>query len=125
MGICWIYEVQQEAAGFFSAWSAEKGFHVRYSPAHEFGTVVRKLTSSEHLMFSCQLHIKLSLSLPNLLCLGFQLKSNCGQVTYLYQKQVTEKKETQEFQTFQEFLDKSQYSVNGILRYEKIFGSGW
>lgn len=54
-----------------------------------------------------------------------RLKSNCGQVTYLYQKQVTEKKETQEFQTFQEFLDKSQYSVNGILRYEKIFGSGF
>merc|ERR1719187_2311533 len=51
-----------------------------------------------------------------------RLKNNSGQVTWLYEKQVTEKKEPQEFQTFQEFLDKSQYSINGILRYEKIFG---
>ena len=55
---------------------------------------------------------------------GCQLKNNSGQVTWLYEKQVTEKKEPQEFQTFQEFLDKSQYSINGILRYEKIFGPG-
>jgi len=54
-----------------------------------------------------------------------RLKNNSGQVTWLYQKQVTEKNEAQEFQTFQEFLDKSQYSMNGILRYEKIFGPGF
>lgn len=54
-----------------------------------------------------------------------RLKNNSGQVTWLYEKQVTEKKEPQEFQTFQEFLDKSQYSINGILRYEKIFGPGF
>lgn len=54
-----------------------------------------------------------------------RLKSNSGQVAWLYQKQVTEKKEPQEYQSFQEFLDQSQYSVNGILRYEKIFGPGY
>jgi len=51
-----------------------------------------------------------------------RLKNNSGQVTWLLQKQVGESDEVQGYQTFQEFLDKSQYSVNGILRYEKIFG---
>ena len=29
------------------------------------------------------------------------------------------------FKTLQEFLDHKQYTVNGILRYEKIFGAGF
>lgn len=54
-----------------------------------------------------------------------RLKSNSGQVTWLYEKRVTQNKDIQEFQTFQDFLDKSQYSMNGILRYEMIFGPGF
>jgi len=54
-----------------------------------------------------------------------RLKNNSGQVTWLVQKQVGESDEVQGYQTFQEFLDKSQYSMNGILRYEKIFGPGF
>ena len=53
-----------------------------------------------------------------------QLKNNSGQVAWLAQKQLGETKEINGYQTFQEFLDKCQYSVNGILRYEKIFGPG-
>ena len=53
------------------------------------------------------------------------MKNNSGQVTWLAQKQLGESDDgVQGFQTFQEFLDKSQYSINGILRYEKIFGPG-
>jgi len=55
-----------------------------------------------------------------------KLKNNSGQVTWLAQKQLGESDDgVQGFQTFQEFLDKSQYSMNGILRYEKIFGPGF
>lgn len=54
-----------------------------------------------------------------------RLKNNSGQVTWLAQKQVGEKKDVQGFQTFQEFLDQSQYSMKGIYRYEKIFGPGF
>jgi len=55
-----------------------------------------------------------------------KLKNNSGQVTWLAQKQLGESDDgVQGFQTFQEFLDKSQYSMNGILRYEKIFGPGY
>merc|ERR1712168_1054418 len=54
-----------------------------------------------------------------------KLKNNSGQVTWLAQKQLGESDGVQGFQTFQEFLDKSQYSMNGILRYEKIFGPGF
>jgi len=55
-----------------------------------------------------------------------RLKNNSGQVTWLAQKQVGERQEDiPGFQSFQEFLDKSQYSMNGILRYEKIFGPGF
>jgi len=54
-----------------------------------------------------------------------RLKNNSGQVAWLAQKQLGETKEINGYQTFQEFLDKCQYSINGILRYEKIFGPGY
>jgi len=55
-----------------------------------------------------------------------RLKNNSGQVTWLAQKQVGEKEnDVPGYQSFQDFLDKSQYSMNGILRYEKIFGPGF
>jgi len=55
-----------------------------------------------------------------------RLKNNSGQVTWLAQKHVGERQnDVPGFQSFQEFLDKSQYSMNGILRYEKIFGPGF
>ncbi|XP_046553109.1 phosphoethanolamine N-methyltransferase 3-like isoform X1 [Haliotis rubra] len=49
-------------------------------------------------------------------------KSNGNQVVWLWQKVKRDTSTNQGFQTFQEFLDSQQYSLNGILRYEKIFG---
>ncbi|XP_062521240.1 uncharacterized protein LOC134196183 [Corticium candelabrum] len=54
-----------------------------------------------------------------------QLKSNPNQLCWLYKK-VTKPGVANghpgEHPSFQQFLDKQQYSLNGILRYERIFG---
>jgi len=49
-------------------------------------------------------------------------KSNSNQICWLLQKRKVATHENQGFQTFQQFLDNKQYSMNGILSYEKIFG---
>jgi len=51
-----------------------------------------------------------------------QLKNNRNQLCWLLQKQKMSGDSYHGFKTFQEFLDNKQYSRNGILRYEKIFG---
>ncbi|KAJ8255283.1 hypothetical protein GJAV_G00203130 [Gymnothorax javanicus] len=52
------------------------------------------------------------------------MKKNHNQVCWLMQK--FQRNGTHKgFTTFQEFLDNQQYSRRGILRYEKIFGSGY
>ncbi|WAR11785.1 PEAMT-like protein [Mya arenaria] len=52
-----------------------------------------------------------------------KMKHNPNQVVWLLQK-LRRKASTinNGYKTFQEFLDNQQYSLNGILRYEKIFG---
>ena len=40
---------------------------------------------------------------------------------YVFKKMTT----TDDQSTFQDFLDQQQYSKNGVLRYEKIFGPGF
>ncbi|KAK3086427.1 hypothetical protein FSP39_018332 [Pinctada imbricata] len=52
----------------------------------------------------------------------YKMKQNDNQIVWLLQKSRRSKKDTHGYTTFQEFLDKQQYSSNGILRYEKIFG---
>jgi len=49
-------------------------------------------------------------------------KNNRNQICWLLQKLQVMSNENQGFQTFQQFLDNKQYSINGILSYEKIFG---
>ena len=51
-----------------------------------------------------------------------QRKQNSNQIVWLLQKVRRSKQSTHGYTTFQEFLDKQQYSSNGILRYEKVFG---
>lgn len=48
-------------------------------------------------------------------------KKNNNQVVWLVQK-VKRQEDTHGFVTFREFLDNQQYSMNGVLRYERIFG---
>lgn len=52
----------------------------------------------------------------------FQHKNNNNQMIWLVEKVLRDTSKTHGFKTFQEFLDNQQYSANGILRYEKIFG---
>lgn len=52
----------------------------------------------------------------------YKLKNNKNQIVWLLQKVRRSKSANHGFRTFQEFLDTKQYSTNGILRYEKIFG---
>lgn len=53
-----------------------------------------------------------------------KMKKNQNQVCWLMQK-VPRKECPTGFNTFQDFLDNQQYSRRGILRYEKIFGTGY
>lgn len=52
-----------------------------------------------------------------------EMKNNGNQVCFLLQK--VKLTSHQGFKTYKEFLDYKQYSVNSILRYEKIYGSGF
>jgi phosphoethanolamine N-methyltransferase len=54
-----------------------------------------------------------------------KLKSTCNEICWLVQKVRLPVSERHGFKTFQEFLDKKQYSRTGILRYERIFGTNF
>lgn len=55
------------------------------------------------------------------------MKKNQNQVCWLMQKARRDVAQQQQggFSTFQQFLDNQQYTRRGILRYEKMFGSGY
>ncbi|XP_018590166.2 phosphoethanolamine methyltransferase [Scleropages formosus] len=53
------------------------------------------------------------------------MKKNQNQVCWLLQKVTCNKLVHRGFRNFQQFLDNQQYTRQGILRYEKIFGSGY
>ncbi|ROL41091.1 Phosphoethanolamine N-methyltransferase 3 [Anabarilius grahami] len=56
-----------------------------------------------------------------------KMKKNQNQLCWLMQKACRDAIEQHQggFSTFQEFLDNQQYTRRGILRYEKMFGSGY
>merc|ERR1712004_118461 len=49
-------------------------------------------------------------------------RKNNNQICWLVTKDIIQESSNQGYKTFQQFLDAKQYSRNGILRYEKIFG---
>jgi len=51
-----------------------------------------------------------------------RVKQNQNQICWKWRKVVTDKSHSNDFR---QFLDKEQYSTNGILRYERIFGEGF
>jgi phosphoethanolamine N-methyltransferase len=51
------------------------------------------------------------------------MKNNGNQVCFLFQKVKLESHHG--FKTLKEFFDHKQYTLNGILRYEKIYGNGF
>lgn len=51
------------------------------------------------------------------------MKNNGNQVCFLFQK--VKLNSHHGFKTIKEFFDHKQYSLNSILRYEKIFGTGF
>ncbi|TSK45891.1 Phosphoethanolamine N-methyltransferase 3 [Bagarius yarrelli] len=56
-----------------------------------------------------------------------KMKKNQNQVCWLMQKTCRDSVQQHQlgFNTFQQFLDNQQYSRRGILKYEKMFGSGY
>ena len=54
-----------------------------------------------------------------------QYKANHNQICWLVKKHRRPSATSDEYKTFQEFLDQQQYTVNGVLRYEKIFGENF
>ncbi|XP_028816602.1 phosphoethanolamine methyltransferase isoform X2 [Denticeps clupeoides] len=54
-----------------------------------------------------------------------KMKKNQNQVCWLLQKSPRSTTQPGGFNTFQQFLDSQQYTRRGILRYEKMFGSGY
>ncbi|KAL0973694.1 hypothetical protein UPYG_G00209710 [Umbra pygmaea] len=53
------------------------------------------------------------------------MKKHQNQVCWLLEKVCRNTASNRGFSTFQQFLDNQQYTRNGILRYEKMFGSGY
>ena len=51
------------------------------------------------------------------------MKNNGNQVCFLFTK--VKLVEFNGFKTMQEFLDQKQYTLDGILKYERIFGDGF
>jgi phosphoethanolamine N-methyltransferase len=51
------------------------------------------------------------------------MKNNGNQVCFLFSKKKLEN--FHGFNTLKEFIDHKQYTTNGILRYERIFGAGF
>uniref|UniRef100_A0AAQ5ZRH9 phosphoethanolamine N-methyltransferase n=1 Tax=Amphiprion ocellaris TaxID=80972 RepID=A0AAQ5ZRH9_AMPOC len=54
-----------------------------------------------------------------------EMKNNPNQICWLLQKVPRSSSTQSGFNTFQQFLDNQQYTKRGILRYEKMFGSGY
>ncbi|XP_034038071.1 phosphomethylethanolamine N-methyltransferase-like [Thalassophryne amazonica] len=54
-----------------------------------------------------------------------KLKNNANQMCWLMEKGLRCSTTRNGFSTFQQFLDNQQYSRRGILRYEKMFGTGY
>uniref|UniRef100_A0A674CB94 phosphoethanolamine N-methyltransferase n=1 Tax=Salmo trutta TaxID=8032 RepID=A0A674CB94_SALTR len=54
-----------------------------------------------------------------------KMKNNQNQVCWLLEKVGRDTACQEGFRTFQQFLDNQQYTRNGILRYEKMFGAGY
>lgn len=54
-----------------------------------------------------------------------KLKNNPNQYCWLWQKTRQDVEANHGFKSFQQFLDSRQYSLNSILRYEKVFGEGY
>ncbi|KAM6924147.1 phosphoethanolamine methyltransferase isoform 1-T1 [Xenentodon cancila] len=54
-----------------------------------------------------------------------EMKSNPNQICWLLQKVSRSSDSQNGFSTFQQFLDNQQYTQQGILRYEKMFGAGY
>lgn len=70
----------------------------------------------------CKYGFELVFARPNRTYIEF--KNNGNQVCFLFQK-VKLTSHHHGFRTMKEFLDFKQYSVNSILRYEKIYGEGY
>lgn len=51
-----------------------------------------------------------------------QVKNNPNQICWVLELSERDASKSQGYQTFQKFLDHKQYSRNGILRYEVMFG---
>nr|XP_040031376.1 phosphoethanolamine methyltransferase [Gasterosteus aculeatus aculeatus] len=54
-----------------------------------------------------------------------EMKNNPNQICWLLEKVPRSTSTQNGFSTFQQFLDNQQYTSRGILRYEKMFGSGY
>lgn len=54
-----------------------------------------------------------------------EMKNNPNQMCWLLQKHPRSPNPQTGFSTFQQFLDNQQYTRQGILRYEKMFGAGY
>ncbi|XP_061756323.1 phosphoethanolamine methyltransferase isoform X1 [Nerophis ophidion] len=54
-----------------------------------------------------------------------EVKNNPNQICWLLEKVLRSSSTKDTFSSFQQFLDNKQYTRRGILRYEKMFGSGY
>uniref|UniRef100_A0A8C5GVR6 phosphoethanolamine N-methyltransferase n=1 Tax=Gouania willdenowi TaxID=441366 RepID=A0A8C5GVR6_GOUWI len=54
-----------------------------------------------------------------------EIKNNPNQICWLLERVPRSSNSQNGFNTFQQFLDNQQYTSRGILRYEKMFGSGY
>ncbi|KAK2150774.1 hypothetical protein LSH36_390g02124 [Paralvinella palmiformis] len=137
-----MYMSDEEVQTFFInclRWLKEDGYlFFRESCYHQSGNVKRTVNPTRYrspLEYTGALHMAMVQSekgIPGRF--GYEItiskpvdtyikyKSNYNQICWLAQKVHQSEPFSSSSKTFQEFLDQQQYSRNGILRYEKIFG---
>uniref|UniRef100_V9KTI7 phosphoethanolamine N-methyltransferase n=1 Tax=Callorhinchus milii TaxID=7868 RepID=V9KTI7_CALMI len=109
---------------FHQSGDAKRSFNpTKYRKPADYNHILTSVSQSppEPQGTSCGLEIVMSKSVQAYI----KLKRNQYQVCWLLQKIQRNRSANLGFETFQKFLDNSQYSRVGILRYEKVFGRGF
>ncbi|XP_051778199.1 uncharacterized protein LOC114646349 [Erpetoichthys calabaricus] len=123
-------------------WLQPNGYlFFRESCFHQSGDTKRSFNPTKHRTPADYNHLLMSVVQKNPMggeqCFGFEIamtksvqtyikmKKNRNQLCWLLQMVERNQSANQGFETFQQFLDSRQYSRQGILRYEKIFGRGY
>ncbi|XP_022097659.1 phosphoethanolamine N-methyltransferase-like [Acanthaster planci] len=128
--LCWL---DQDGFLFFR----ESCFHQSGNKKRDFNPTIYRKPALYNAIFQGTTQADPTLNNTERISMGFdlifsrsvqsyiKLKNNQNQFCWLMQKVKRNTAVNHGFETFQQFLDSQQYTRQGILRYEKIFGDGY